>query len=163
MKKLNYRLNTDFKDSQPSIIFIHGLFGNLNNFNTLAKEFNIKKYNTLQVDLRNHGQSPHSFIMNYKIMAQDILCLLDDLNIKKCIVIGHSMGGKVAMTLPMLLKNHVIKIIIMDIAPTTYATNQNNNIFLAINSVTKSHITSKNEAFILMNKFIHDQKTIFFC
>lgn len=161
--KLNYRLNENFKQSQPIIMFIHGLFGNLSNFNTLAKELNKKNYNTLQIDLRNHGQSLHSFVMNYKIMAQDILHLLHDLHIQKCIVVGHSMGGKIAMTLPMLGIDRIIKIIIIDIAPTTYAINQHDNIFLAMNHVTKSCITSKNEAFVLMNKFIYDQKIIFFC
>ena len=53
----------------------------------------------ITVDVRNHGESPHSPVMNYEVMAEDIEALLVDLNIRRAIVLGHSMGGKIAMTL----------------------------------------------------------------
>ena len=57
-------------------------------------QIDYEKYPVIQVDVRNHGQSPHTDEMNYAVMAQDILDTLDHLNTQQFSVIGHSMGGK---------------------------------------------------------------------
>ena len=87
--KLNYKLQGN---KQP-ILLMHGLFGSLDNLNMLAKDL-VANYQTIQVDLRNHGQSPWSNIMNYQAMAEDIVELCHDLQLQNLILIGHSMGGK---------------------------------------------------------------------
>lgn len=98
--KLHYQLlaaQAENADTLP-ILLIHGLFGNLDNLGVLARDLN-QRHSVIKVDLRNHGLSPRSDEMSYAAMAQDLLTLLDDLQIARAIVIGHSMGGKAAMAL----------------------------------------------------------------
>ena len=57
------------------------------------------KFQVLTVDCRNHGDSPHTDTMDYHVMSEDVAKLMSDLNISQANVIGHSMGGKVAMVL----------------------------------------------------------------
>ena len=84
--------------SAKTMVFLHGLFGDMNNLGIIARSF-AAQFNILRVDLRNHGLSFHADEMNYTLMAEDLRALLLHLQLKDCIVIGHSMGGKTAMTL----------------------------------------------------------------
>lgn len=160
--QLNYKLNKkeNFNNTIP-IIMIHGLFGDLNNLRSLATAL-IRNNCVIQIDLRNHGNSPHQQSMTYIDMAQDVLDLLDQLLIQKCIVIGHSMGGKVAMMLCMLASQRVKKLIIIDIAPVQYDMKKYNFIFDAIEHVNKSKVTNKTIAAKLMQQHISDQLLIAF-
>lgn len=94
-------------DGYP-IILIHGLFGSGDNLGLISRALK-DKYKVINVDLRNHGLSPHSDQFTYQQMAQDVLDMIDELSIDHFAVIGHSMGGKVAMSLTEL---HLIALII---------------------------------------------------
>ncbi|RDB25620.1 Abhydrolase domain-containing protein C22H12.03 [Hypsizygus marmoreus] len=104
-----------------AVVILHGLFGSKRNFESLCKAFgrdlNLPIY---ALDLRNHGSSPHVTPMNYESMAADVLHFIQLMKLKDVSLLGHSMGGKVAMTLalespsPLELSN----LIISDIAPT---------------------------------------------
>uniref|UniRef100_A0A7M4FVS6 sn-1-specific diacylglycerol lipase ABHD11 n=1 Tax=Crocodylus porosus TaxID=8502 RepID=A0A7M4FVS6_CROPO len=72
----------------------------------------------LTIDARNHGESPHSPIMTYEAMSLDVQHLLSQLHISKCILIGHSMGGKTAMTLALQRPDLVERLVSVDISPT---------------------------------------------
>lgn len=149
---LNYR----FRPSKTvrkmiPIIVIHGLFGSLSNLGTLA-EFLSKHQDIIQIDLRNHGKSPHDPIMNYEVMTQDIITLLNHLAIQKCIVIGHSIGGKIAMMLGILAKKLIEKIIVIDIAPKKYDAQKFHNLFSIINYINESKIKNKNQIIDIMQK-----------
>lgn len=87
--KLNYKREGE---GEPLII-VHGLFGNLDNWQTLGKKF-AETFDTIIVDQRNHGHSPHSDVFNYDVMAEDLYELIVDLKLSKVNIIGHSMGGK---------------------------------------------------------------------
>ena len=113
--KLNYQI---FGEGRP-IIVLHGLFGSARNWQGIAKIM-AKEFQVIAVDLRNHGQSPHLDGMTYAEMANDIQLLIDSLRIKHPVVIGHSMGGKVAMTMALSTKDLLSGLIIVDIAPVTY-------------------------------------------
>ena len=89
--RLNYK---KLGEGEPLVI-LHGLFGMLDNWFTLGKKLS-ENYNVYLVDLRNHGQSPHSVEWNYKLMSDDLLNFLNEHNITKANLIGHSMGGKTA-------------------------------------------------------------------
>ena len=79
-----------------AIFVLHGLFGMNDNWNSLGKKF--AKYCKVHlIDLRNHGRSPHAKDFNYDVMCEDVLEYMEDNNIKKPILLGHSLGGKVAM------------------------------------------------------------------
>lgn len=85
---LNYQFHqTKQQINSPTLVFIHGLFGDMNNLGVIARAFS-DKYNILRVDLRNHGQSFHSETMNYDVMANDVWLLINYLQLDKVILIG---------------------------------------------------------------------------
>ena len=102
------------------VVMLHGLLGSLDNWNGQARR--LAKYRTvICVDLRNHGHSLHVKGMSYRNMAEDILALLDYLSIQQCVLMGHSMGGKVAMYLALQYPQRVNRLVVVDIAPKAYA------------------------------------------
>lgn len=127
---------------QPLLI-LHGLFGTLDNWATLAKRL-AEHYNVFLVDLRNHGRSPHNEEHNYDAMADDVLRLVDDLQIPTPAIMGHSMGGKVAMKYALKYPTRLTKLIVVDIAPKAYPPHHD-EIIDALQSVDLSKATSRSE------------------
>jgi len=113
--KLFYR---HFGEGQPLII-LHGIFGISDNWVTLGKRL-AEKFSVYIPDLRNHGQSPHSPTFNYVAMADDLMEFIDEHDLKNPMIIGHSMGGKVAMTFTLEHPELVEKLVIVDISPRKY-------------------------------------------
>ena len=103
---------------QPLVV-LHGLFGSGKNWQTHARRF-ASHFRVVTVDLRNHGDSFHTDEMNYPAMASDVEQLLQRLDINKCYILGHSMGGKVAMTLALQNRDLFSAMIVADIAPVAY-------------------------------------------
>ena len=101
------------------LTIIHGLFGSLDNWQTLARHWS-KSYKVLSIDVRNHGRSPHHESMSYDEMIEDILEIFKFLKIENSVILGHSMGGKIAMHLAAKQPNKVQKLIIGDVAPFAY-------------------------------------------
>ncbi|XP_047349083.1 protein ABHD11 isoform X1 [Vespa velutina] len=100
------------------IVIMHGLFGSKNNWNSLSKAIHQKSQRkVIAVDARNHGDSPHSSEMSYKHMAKDIVQLLNDLELEKAILIGHSMGGSTMMYLALHYPELVEKLVVVDMSP----------------------------------------------
>ncbi len=139
--KLNYKL----LGSGPPLIILHGLFGMLDNWRTIARMLE-NKYQCILVDLRNHGRSSHDDEMNYQVMAQDVLQLMNDLHIKHAILLGHSMGGKVAMQFALTYPEMVEKLIVVDIAPKKYPLHHNLEIE-AIQSVEPANLKNRAELY----------------
>jgi len=106
------------------VLFLHGLLGSKRNFESLGKMLGTQleeKRRILGVDLRNHGDTlPHSRGMSYPSMAQDVINFLDSQNISKVILVGHSMGGKVAQCLALQHPEYVDGLIVLDVAPVAY-------------------------------------------
>ncbi|MCG6872980.1 MAG: alpha/beta fold hydrolase [Gammaproteobacteria bacterium] len=102
-----------------ALILLHGLFGAGTNLNVLGREF-ASSFRVVQPDLRNHGASPHDPRMDYPAMAGDLLALLNQLQIRQSHLAGHSMGGKVAMTVALLHPERVTSLVVLDIAPVPY-------------------------------------------
>jgi esterase len=103
----------------PHIVLIHGLFGSLENLNMVAKPLS-QDYCVTSVDVRNHGDSFHKNTMEYDELAQDIINLLDHLSIEKCVLLGHSMGGKIAIQVALEQPDRIAKLVVADIAPVSY-------------------------------------------
>ncbi len=103
---------------QPLVV-LHGLFGSGKNWQSHSRQY-ANHYQVFNVDLRNHGQSFHADEMNYPVMAADVAQLLQRLALGDCYVLGHSMGGKVAMTLALQNPDLVARMIVADIAPVAY-------------------------------------------
>ena len=108
-----------YGDKDQDLIIIHGLFGMSDNWNSLGKQFS--KYCKVHlIDLRNHGRSPHAKDFNYDVMCEDVLEYMEDHNIQKPILLGHSLGGKVAMKFAFTHPDKIKKIIVADMAPRRY-------------------------------------------
>ncbi len=114
---LNYK---KYGEGSTTLIILHGLFGSLDNWQTLGKRFG-EHFTTYIIDQRNHGKSPHLDTHNYQEMANDLNELMDELNVEDAYIIGHSMGGKTAMQFSIEQPHRVRKMIIVDIAPKYYA------------------------------------------
>ena len=161
--KLHYQLlATDAATSATlPIVLLHGLFGDLDNLGILARDL-VKQRPVIKVDLRNHGLSPHSTEMTYPAMAQDLLTLLDDLQIDKAIVIGHSMGGKAAMALTALAPERIERLVVIDIAPVAYDTRRHDQIFLALQAVSNAGVAQRQQAAQLMRETLNEEGVIQF-
>jgi len=126
------------------VILIHGLFGTLDNLGRLAKALS-DDHQVISIDLPNHGNSFHTGNIDYPTMAADVLRLLDYLNIEQCAMVGHSMGGKVAMEFALQHPTRISTLVVADIAPVTY-TNRHSDVFCALNAVDLAKITSRQQA-----------------
>ena len=121
MFSLNYRMNLSYKsvgEGKPLVI-LHGLYGSSDNWYSIAKELSVS-YKVYLLDLRNHGHSPHSDSMTFADMCGDVMDFFQLHNIEKAALIGHSMGGKVAMQFALFHPEKIEKLIIVDIAPRSY-------------------------------------------
>lgn len=140
--------------SGDPLIILHGLFGTADNWNTLAKKYG-EHFTTYAVDLRNHGQSPHSEEWNYPIMAQDVIDLMNDEGIKSTHLMGHSMGGKVAMIIAGMVPEKINKLIVSDIAPKFYKPHHT-EILEALNGLDLANTKTRKEAEAYMASRIED-------
>jgi esterase len=113
--ELNYKT---FGEGEPLII-LHGLFGMLDNWQTLARRF-AEDFQVYIVDQRNHGKSPHDPVMDYPSMAEDLFDFMLDHDIISANIMGHSMGGKTVMEFAHLHPEKVKKLIVVDMAPKAY-------------------------------------------
>ena len=101
------------------LILLHGLFGSADNWFGVAPKL-AENFHVLIPDLRNHGQSPHSAEMNYSLMAADVENFFAAQKIESAHVVGHSMGGKVAMQFALDFPVRVKKLVVVDMAPRAY-------------------------------------------
>lgn len=100
------------------LVILHGLFGTLDNWGTLARRWAEAGHRVISVDLRNHGRSFHSDDHSYELMAADVLELFDSLALgPDTTLMGHSMGGKVAMRFALDHASRLARLIVLDIAP----------------------------------------------
>lgn len=126
------------------LIILHGLFGSADNWLTISKELK-DKFTLYLVDQRNHGDSPHSEDWNYKVMVEDLMELIEDENLDKIYLMGHSMGGKTAMNFALSYPEKVEKLIIADIAPRYYGVHHQ-RILEGLNAIDLSILQSRKDA-----------------
>lgn len=144
---------------QPLLI-LHGLFGTLDNWQTISKRL-AEHYNVFLVDLRNHGRSPHSEQHDYDAMAEDVLRLVDELQIPTPAIMGHSMGGKVAMNYALKYPTRITKLIVVDIAPKAYPPHHD-EIIDALQSVDINTVTSRGDVDKQLAKTISQEEVRLF-
>jgi len=165
--KLHYKITGS---GQPLII-LHGLLGSLSNWRAIADVLS-EHAQVITVDLRNHGQSPHSAEQTYQLMVDDLAELITDLSLQSVDIIGHSIGGKVAMAFVDTFPEQVRKLMVVDIAPRHYQSSHH-KIFNALLGLDLPRFTTRKEAdialaeklpdkavrqFLLMNLVISDQQ-----
>lgn len=142
------------------LVILHGLFGISDNWAALAKQWS-EHFTVYTLDLRNHGQSPHSEEWNYAVMAEDVLEFLGDEKLNNVTLLGHSMGGKVAMRLSIDYPMAVSRLIVSDIAPRQYAS-QNKDVVAALLKVDLNLVHTRKDAEAILKNDLHDNGTIQF-
>lgn len=108
----------------PPVVLLHGLFGMARNLGVIARGL-APTHRVIALDLRNHGASPHGLPMDYPTMAEDVFETLTALGALPCPVMGHSMGGKVAMIFSLVHPDAVSKLAVSDISPVPYPPRNN--------------------------------------
>lgn len=136
------------------LIILHGLFGSSDNWMTIAHKLG-EKGNVFIPDLRNHGQSFHSETWTYEAMVEDIWNLIEKYHIENPIILGHSMGGKIAMQFAVSFPNIVKKLVVVDIAPKFYPVHHR-QILQGLNALDLTTISTRFEANDKLSKYIGD-------
>ena len=150
LMELNYR---EYGQGIPLII-VHGLFGSSDNWKTQAKKFS-EYFRVIVVDVRNHGRSPWSDEFSYQIIADDLISLIENLNIDKCYILGHSMGGKAVMHLAQKDASKILGLIVVDMGIKKYEPHHQ-HILKAIHSIPLESIGKRSEADVYLKKEIDE-------
>ena len=148
---LNYK---EFGKGQAFLI-IHGFMGSLDNWQSFAKKLG-KDLHVFTIDQRNHGQSEHTDEMNYELMSADIAEFIEKHNIVDPILLGHSMGGKVAMHVAAKNEDLLEKLVIVDMGTKEYPMHHD-HILEGINAVTLDNVSARSEAEKQMEPFIESE------
>ncbi len=148
------KLNHKEFGSGPPLLILHGVFGSLDNWVTVGKQL-AENFKVILVDARNHGSSPHSDIFDFHSMAEDVRELLDEKSLSEASILGHSMGGKTAMTMSGMYPERIKKLIVVDIAPKYYPPHHE-KIFQTFDAVRLDTLTSRSEAEEQMKSVMDD-------
>ena len=146
------KLNFKKTGSGPPLVILHGLFGSLDNWFSIAKDLETS-FTLYLVDQRNHGDSPHSTEWNYGVMVEDLRELLDAEGLDSVYLMGHSMGGKTVMNFAVKYPERVSKLIVGDIAPRYYPIHHQ-VILEGLNALNLSQLQSRKEADDLLAPYI---------
>lgn len=141
-------------EGKPFLI-IHGFLGMSDNWKTLSTQFAELGYQVHSLDMRNHGKSFHSDDFNYDIMTEDVKEYINHYQLNDIVLLGHSMGGKIAMLFAAKYPNFIKKLIVADIGPKYYAPHHQ-TILAALNAVDFSVKPARNEVEELLSGFIQD-------
>jgi pimeloyl-ACP methyl ester carboxylesterase len=129
------------------LVILHGLFGTLDNWQTLARRWADAGHRVISADLRNHGRSFQTPEHTYELMSNDVLTLFDSLQLgPDTTLMGHSMGGKVAMRFALDHPDRLAKLIVVDIAPRLSDMAHQNDILAGLNAVDLTTLESRQQA-----------------
>lgn len=158
--KLNYKI---YGEGEPLFI-MHGLYGSLDNWVGIARELQVF-FKVILVDLRNHGRSPHSEQHSYDAMADDLLALMNELQIYKANIMGHSMGGKVAIAFSLYNPERVSRLLVVDISFRQYSVSEGDlqfdehvNILNALFKIELKKMNSREDVDDLLAKQISSER-----
>ncbi|SBS30983.1 Esterase YbfF [Marinomonas spartinae] len=140
-----------YGESGPALVVLHGLFGNADNWHSIAKNWS-ETFRVYCIDLPNHGQSSALSDASYTNMAQAILQWAQETGLDKFYLLGHSMGGKVAMQMAALAPDNIIKLVVADIAPVDYPPSHT-QIIKGLKAIDEADLTSRKQADSLLSKY----------
>ncbi len=141
---LFYREYGRYNERNPTLILLHGLLGSSANWHGIARKLEAN-HHLIVPDLRNHGRSSHSEDVGYPSLAWDVADLIDEHGLDSVVLIGHSMGGKVAMWLALEQPEKVAKLVVVDIAPVAYP-NRFDTIYAGLLAIDLNNLKQREEA-----------------
>ena len=146
IKEHNNNIKLLIAEQNKTLFIFHGLYGRGKNWQSFAKKISQnEEILVFTVDLRNHGGNVFKENMSYNLMMEDVFHLFDYLGIEKTNLLGHSMGGKLAMLITLLRPHYVNNLIIVDIAPINYP-NDNQDIINALSNLDLNLVRNRNHA-----------------
>lgn len=137
------------------LLIIHGFLGMSDNWKTLGVQFANEGYQVHMIDLRNHGRSFHSEEFSYSVMVQDVLEYCKFHHLQNIDILGHSMGGKVAMLLATSHPELIDKLLVADIGPKYYAPHHQ-SILGGLNAIDFSQQPSRGDVEAVLSQHIPD-------
>ena len=154
-------LHSQILGSGEAFVILHGFLGMSDNWKTLGTRWAEDGYEVHLLDQRNHGRSFHSDDFSYELMSADLKRYCIEHDLKQIILLGHSMGGKVAMQFATSHPEMVLKLIVADISPKAYPSHHQ-DILKALSSLDFSKIKSRGEAEDVLSEYIKDVGTRLF-
>lgn len=148
-------LNSRIEGEGKPLLIIHGFLGMSDNWKSFGAQYAAEGFQVHMIDLRNHGKSFHSDEFNYTVMSNDILEYCRHYNLSNVSIIGHSMGGKVAMLFATTYPEMVDKLIIADIGPKYYPPHHD-DILAGLNAVDFSAKPDRAAVEEILSPFIPD-------
>lgn len=136
----------------PPLIILHGFFASSRNWRNVAQQLS-DNFHVYVLDMRNHGASPHNPIMDYEAMAGDVLHFMAARQIVAAAILGHSMGGKIAMWLALNHPERVTQLVVVDIAPISYQ-HQFDKLIGALEALPLAQISNRKQAEMLLAEAI---------
>jgi esterase len=152
--KLAFR---EYGNGTPLII-LHGLFGQSDNWNTLARQISNEGLRVFTVDQRNHGLSPHGDEFNYRVLAEDLGEFIRSHHLSKPVLLGHSLGGKTVLYHEYLHPGVAAKLIVADMSMRAYQP-RHDNVIEALNAVDFSKVKSRKEVEQVLAGYLKDHGT----
>ena len=113
------------------VVVLHGLFGSSDNFGTIGRTLSAD-FDVVLMDQRDHGRSPHTDRITYPLMAEDVHAAIKKIGLKDILLVGHSMGGKTAMTFAQRYPELIGKLVVIDIGPREYPIGEHASIIQAL-------------------------------
>lgn len=149
------KLHTRVEGEGPAVIMLHGLFGDGANLAGIARPLR-DRYQIWLPDQRNHGQSPHAEDCSYVALAEDILELMDTEGLETAHLVGHSMGGKAAMTFALQHPQRARSLTVIDIPPRSYPL-RHRAVFGALRAVAEANVQSRQQAQAIMAEHVQEE------
>jgi esterase len=149
------RLYSNIVGEGLPLIILHGFLGMGDNWKTLGNRFAELGFQVHLVDQRNHGRSFHDEVFNYDVMAADLFEYLQYHQFDSAILLGHSMGGKTAMTFATQFPERTLKLIVADISPRYYPVHHE-AILEGLSQLDFNKITSRSEADHALSNYIQE-------
>lgn len=137
------------------LLIIHGFMGMSDNWKSFASQYAALGFQVHLLDLRNHGKSFHSDEFTYPAMVQDVIEYAQAHQLEKIDIIGHSMGGKIAMLLAVQYPEFVRKLVVADIGPKYYAPHHQ-DILAGLNAVDFSMQPDRTQVEEMLYPYIPD-------
>jgi len=138
----------------PPVILIHGLFGSLENLGAIARQL-AERFCVYSIDLPNHGRSPHSDDTSLAHMCTLVFQWLERQPFSSCSLVGHSLGGKVAMEFALTYPEKIEKLAVLDISPVKYSAHHN-RVFEGLLSLEPDRLKNRAEADAFLAAYVEE-------